>query len=99
MEEKKKGENFVEVTVNTTAGPYPAEGTERVPVHQKVSIILKKAAERLGITDTNGWIATATVDGNSKTLTINASYVENGVAESVDIDYGPVAGGGGGCTN
>lgn len=90
-EQSGKVEHFVGVAVVTTSGSYPKEGYDRTPANQKVSVILKKAANKLEITDTSGWVATV----GSKVINVDASYQDNALTGQVEIDYGPSEGGGG----
>jgi hypothetical protein len=83
--------NFVQVAVVTTSGSYPETGFDRTPANQKISVILKKAANKLSITDTTDWIAVV----GDKELNTNAGYDDNGLSGQVEIDYGPREGGGG----
>src|SRR5690606_31814256 len=55
--EKPPKEQYVEVSVSTTAGFYPAEGTDRTPIHQKISVILQQAKHKLNISDVSNWVA------------------------------------------
>ncbi len=89
LEEKK--DRFVEVSIVTTSGSYPGNGFDRVPAHQKIHIQLDQAAKDLKIADTRGWLATV----NGRELNINASYLENGLEDQIEIDFGPREGGGG----
>lgn len=93
--EKPPQEQFVEVSISTTAGFYPAEGFERVPVHQKVSVLLEKAKKELAIKDVAGWIATVTDGSGKRPIDPARSYLDNGVSGTVEIDWGPSEGGGG----
>ena len=72
--------NHLFVAVITTAGTFPAEGFDEVPENQPVKVELDKAAKKLGIANTNGWIAT--VDGRE--LNISQSYVENSLEGTVE---------------
>jgi hypothetical protein len=98
-EDKEAGhdrdEHFVHVSISTTAGFYPAEGFDRVPVTQKVEVQLHKAQHKLGIKDTAGWIATVTLPSGKKTIDVTKTYRENGLSGKVEIDWGPSEGGGG----
>lgn len=89
--EKEKSENHLEVAVVTTSGSYPDEGFEKTPGHQKVKVILKKAADKLGIVSTTNWVAK--VDGRE--INPELSYEENNLSGKITIDYGPREGGGG----
>lgn len=88
-------EHFVAVSISTTAGFYPAEGFDRVPVHQKVSVELEKAKHALKIRDTAGWVATVTDPTGKRVIDAAKSYIENALAGEVEIDWGPTEGGGG----
>ncbi len=92
---EQKHEHFVEVSVSTTAGFYPAEGFKRVPVDQRVEVDLHKAKEELKIKDTTGWVATVTLPSGKRQINIALTYKENGLAGDVEIDWGPSEGGGG----
>lgn len=89
MDERQ--EKFVEVRVVTTSGIFPESGFDRVPEHQIVDVILKKAAHHLNITNTDGWIAV--VDGRK--IDITKSYRDNALTGRVEIDWGPDHGAGG----
>lgn len=84
-------EKSVEVRVITTSGVYPEAGFDRVPEHQIVDIVLKKANKKLHIADTAGWIA---VVGGRK-IDISRSYRDNALSGRVEIDWGPDHGAGG----
>jgi len=86
-----KPDNHVEVEVITTSGSYPASGAVRAAANQPVHVELEKAVRELHIVDTNGWIARV----NGREIDPSKSYVENGLAGTVKIDYGPREGGGG----
>jgi hypothetical protein len=84
-------EKHVEVRVVTTSGIYPETGFDRVPEHQVVDVVLKKADHHLHITNTAGWIA---VVGGRK-IDIAKSYRDNALTGRVEIDWGPDHGAGG----
>lgn len=88
MEENK---HDVEVRVITTSGVYPEAGFDRVAEKERVGTVLKKADEKLHITNTSGWIA---VVGGRK-IAIDRSFLENGLTGRVEIDWGPDHGAGG----
>lgn len=90
-QETRKGEKHIEVQVVTTSGSYPAEGTVRESVNQSIDIVLKKAQKALEIADTDGWI----VSVGSNEIDPRKSYAENGLKDSVKLDWGPREGGGG----
>jgi hypothetical protein len=88
-------EQFIEVSISTTSGFYPADGFERAPVHQKVTVLLGKAQRELKIKDTAGWIATVTEPSGKRQISPDRSYLDNGLADRAEIDWGPSEGGGG----
>lgn len=89
--EKESEDKFVQVAVVTTSGTYPKTGFEKTPVHQKVKVILKQAATKLGIADTTDWVATV----DDKVIDPESTYLENHLHGKIEIDYGPREGGGG----
>lgn len=90
-------EIFIGVSVGTTSGFYPKEGYQRVPIHQKVKVILAHAGQELNITDTSWWIAVVKdlKTNTDREINIDASYLENGLESQIEIDFGPREGGGG----
>jgi hypothetical protein len=93
--DEHKREHFVGVSVSTTAGFYPAEGFNRVPIDQKVEVDLHKAKTELKIKDTTGWVATVTLPSGKREINIALTYQQNGLAGDVEIEWGPSEGGGG----
>lgn len=92
-EAEKKGK--IEVSISTTAGFYPAEGFDLVPEHQHVQHELDQAKHALHIKDVTGWIATVVTPSGKRTIEPAKSYIENGLTEKAEIDWGPSEGGGG----
>jgi hypothetical protein len=92
----QRPEQFVEVSISTTAGFFPAEGFNRIPAHQKVEVELEKAKRELKIKDTAGWVATVTGPSGKRVIDVAKSYLENALSGNVEIDWGPSEGGGGG---
>lgn len=88
---EKRVEVFVAVRVVTTSGSYPAEGFDRVPMHQPVRQQLAEAVRKLKIRDTKEWVAL--VGGTE--IDPDKSYEANGLEGEVVIDFGPLEGGGG----
>ena len=91
----ERPDEFVEVSISTTSGFYPTEGFARVSAHQKVEIELEKAKKELKIRDTAGWVATVTGPSGKRVIDPAKTYIENGLAGKVEIDWGPSEGGGG----
>jgi len=87
----KKTDSHVDVVILTTSGSYPSTGTDSVPSHQKVRQQLKKAAQALGLVDTDTWVAKV----GGREIDPEKSYIDNGLTGSVRIDFGPREGGGG----
>lgn len=85
----------IEVSISTTAGFYPAEGFNLVPLKQAVQKELHDAKHALGIKDVDGWIATVVTPSGKRTLDPAKSYEENGLSGKAEIDWGPSEGGGG----
>jgi hypothetical protein len=79
------------VAVITTAGTFPDQGFDEVPENQPVKVELEHAARKLGITNTNGWIATV----GGRELNVAQDYVANSLKGTVEINWGPREGGGG----
>jgi hypothetical protein len=94
-EEAQHPEHAVEVSVSTTAGFFPTEGFNRVPVKQAVQVELDKAKHALYIKDTTNWIASVASPGGKRVVDPSKSYAENGLSGKVEIDWGPSEGGGG----
>lgn len=93
--ENPPNEHFVEVSVATTAGFYPAEGTDQVPIHQKISVILHKAKNELAISDVTNWVVSVNGANGYRELDPEKSYLDSGLSGTVEIDWGPREGGGG----
>ena len=92
---KPELEQFVEISISTTAGFFPSEGFTRVPANQKVDVELQKAQRKLDIKDTIGWIATVTPADGKRQIDVTTSYRDNNLSGKVEIDWGPSEGGGG----
>lgn len=89
------GDKKVHVVIGTTAGFFPADGFDEVPINQKVEVQLNKAAKRLKITDPTGWIATVTDASGKRKIDPSGSFADNRLSGEVTIDWGPSEGGGG----
>src|SRR5262245_46559642 len=87
--------NFVEVSISTTAGFFPTEGFTRVPAQQKVEVELHEAANKLGIKDATGWLAAVTAPSGKRQIDVTKTYRELDLHGKVEIDWGPSEGGGG----
>jgi hypothetical protein len=86
---------YVEVSISTTAGFYPDKGFDRTKATEAISEQLEKAAKKLKIKSTVGWVATVNEPSGKRVLEPSRTYVENRVAGEVEIDWGPSEGGGG----
>ncbi len=93
---KEHPDQFLRVSISTTAGFFPAEGFNRVPVHQKVEVELDKAKHALKIKDTAGWVPSVADAAGKRQIDPGKSYLDNKLAGEVEIDWGPSEGGGGG---
>ncbi len=89
--ECKTNDHFIHVAVSTTSGLFPNDGLKRVPINQPVKVLLKKAADALGLTDTDGWVARV----DDREINPSDSYHDNGLTGEITIDWGPAEGGGG----
>lgn len=88
-------DHFVNVSISTTAGFFPTEGFNRVPVNQKVEVELQKAKESLKIKDTASWVASVITPAGKRPVDSAKSYAENDLSGEIEIDWGPSEGGGG----
>lgn len=87
----KAPHEFVEVTVFTTSGTFPEEGALRVPPVTVVKQVLARAAAKLGLTDTTDWVVTV----GGRDINPDRSFTQNGLAGTVELEWGPREGGGG----
>jgi hypothetical protein len=88
-------DKFVKVSISTTSGFFPAEGSDRVPINQHVEVQLKHAQKELKIKDTTGWVATVINASGRHVIDPGRSYADNNLAGIIEIDWGPSEGGGG----
>ena len=79
------------VSVVTTAGVFPAEGTRRYQADTLISSVLADAARKLHITAAPDWVVT--VDGRDVDPAL--SFQQQGLSGTVKIEWGPREGGGG----
>jgi hypothetical protein len=91
----KDNEKFVEVSISTTAGFYPADGFNHLKADQPIQEELDKAAKKLKIKSTAGWVATVNDGAGKRPLDPARSYEQNNLSGQVEIDWGPSEGGGG----
>jgi len=94
-EEAKHREHAVEVSISTTAGFFPTQGFNHVPMNQAVQVELDKAKHALQIRDTTNWIASVAGSSGKRVIDPSKTYAENGLSGKVEIDWGPSEGGGG----
>jgi hypothetical protein len=83
--------SHIKVAVVTTAGTYPNEGFDSVAEEQPINVELDRAAKKLNITNTAGWIASI----GGRELNADLSYLANKLSGQVDINWGPPQRGGG----
>lgn len=83
--------NHILVAVVTTAGAYPNEGFDEVPINQPIKVQLHQAAKELGIPGTDTWIAVV----GGRELDLSQSYKDAGLTGEVTISWGPRETGGG----
>lgn len=83
--------NKVFVTVFTTSGTYPAQGAVKVDASEPISTVLARAAKKLKLTDTTGWVVQ--VGGND--INPALSFAQAGLSGDVDLEWGAREGGGG----
>lgn len=88
---RRKKPEFVVVSVFTTAGVYPAQGSVRVKPEELVSTVLEKAAKKLDLKDTDNWVVT--YDGRQ--INPALSFAQNTLSGTVELDWSPPEGGGG----
>jgi hypothetical protein len=79
------------VTVVTTAGTYPAEGAKRYLLTTRIADVLTKAAHKLQLTGTEGWIVTVAGRDVDPGLTFQQALLLGKVA----LEWGAREGGGG----
>ena len=87
----KTDDRFIHAAISTTSGLFPDEGFKRVPINQPVKVLLKKAADALGLTDTKGWVTRV----DDREINPSGSYHDNGLKGNITVDWGPAEGGGG----
>lgn len=88
---RRRRHDKILVAVLTTAGVFPSEGNLRVEPATLISEVLERAARRLGLTGTEGWVVTA--DGRD--LDPNQTFSQNGLSGTVTLNWHAPEGGGG----
>lgn len=81
----------IDVSIVTTAGAFPSEGFERLPISQPLKVQLARAVKALKLGDVSDWIARH----GTRELDVEKSYADNKLSSKVEIDYGKREGGGG----
>lgn len=79
------------VTVFTTSGTFPAQGALRVDVDEVIATVLERAAKKLKLTSTAGWVVQ--VDGND--VNSSLTFAQAGLSGEIDLEWGAREGGGG----
>lgn len=88
---RRKQPELILVTVFTTAGVFPAEGALRVMPNTPVEDVLRRAARKLNLQDTTGWVVTV----GSQDVDPGKSFAQNGLSGTVELNWTPREGGGG----
>lgn len=81
----------IEVKIVTTAGNFPEVGFKEYAAHEKLSTVLKEAADHLKLQNTGSWIAK--LDG--RTLEPALSLAENRIPNKSKVSWAPAEPGGG----
>lgn len=79
------------VSVLTTNGVFPAEGVIRVDPDTAIADVLGRARRKLGLTETDGWVASH--DGRD--LNPSLTFAQNGLSGTVVLHWNAPEGGGG----
>lgn len=79
------------VTVFTTSGTFPTQGALRVKATEVIADVLTRAARKLNLTQTEGWVAQ--VEGTD--INPQQTFAQAGLMGEVDIEWGEREGGGG----
>lgn len=79
------------VTVFTTSGTFPAQGALRVDVDAVIATVLERAAKKLKLTSTVGWV----VQVNGNDINPSLTFAQAGINGEVDLEWGAREGGGG----
>lgn len=79
------------VTVFTTSGTFPAQGALRVAASEVIADILARAAHKLHLTQTGGWVAQV----GGVDIHPQQTFAQAGLSGEVDIEWGEREGGGG----
>ena len=85
------GTEKVLVTVMTLSGVFPAEGALRVDSAEVIMSVLEKAAKKLELADTSGWV----VSIGGKDVNATMTFAQAGLSGVVELDWMPREGGGG----
>lgn len=90
----KVDDKHTEAVLQTTSGNYPEKDGDfaKLPSKQLISEFVAKAVNKIGITNTSGWILTA----SGRAIDPNQTWENAGLAgQKVVLDYGPNHSGGG----
>jgi len=88
---EQQKQNHIQVAIITTSGSWPEKDYNTVPINQPIKVELERATRELHLADTTGWVAKI----DTRQLEPDRSYQDNGLSDKVDINYGPIKGGGG----
>lgn len=89
---RRRRPDKITVSVHTTGGVFPSEGVLRVEADTKVADILRRAAKKLKLPDTTGWMVSA--DGRD-IIDVERSFAQNGLTGDIVITWNAPEGGGG----
>lgn len=88
---RRRRPDKITVSVHTTAGVFPAEGVLRVDADTKVADVLRRAAKKLKLSETTGWVVSA--DGRD--IDVERSFGQIGLTGDIVITWNAPEGGGG----
>ncbi|MCJ2086728.1 hypothetical protein MKK88_12095 [Methylobacterium sp. E-005] len=82
------------VTIQTLSGIFPAEGALRVEGSELISDVLVRAAKKLQIVDTTGYVLTDERD-EKREIAASLTFAQAGLSGTVVLNWMPREGGGG----
>lgn len=88
---KIEAHNRILVTIFTTSGTFPSQGALKIDADNKISTLLERAAKKLRLASTDGWV----LQHNGVDVDVSTTFALAGLTGSVDLEWGPREGGGG----